>query len=79
MLSRMLSQRDIELLDWAKRADLQVGDSIPLLEMMMPNGKKLGDCTGNECAELGKELAALGEKLSTLTRALSETLRQLSA
>jgi hypothetical protein len=79
MLSRLLSQRDIELLDWAKRADLQVGDSVPLLEMIMPNGKKLGDCTGQECAELGKELAALGERMTTLTRTLSQTLRQLSA
>jgi hypothetical protein len=40
---------------------------ILLLDLTMPNGKKLRDCTGKECAELGRKtsawLVSLSQKL----------------
>jgi hypothetical protein len=35
-------------------------DKRMLLDVIMPNGKKLRDCTGYECREMGNWLMALG-------------------
>jgi hypothetical protein len=46
-----------------------------LLQLMMPNGKVLGDCTGKECATFGGWFSALAEEVpakSTVAETLSE-------
>jgi hypothetical protein len=37
------------------------GTSEPSLDLIMPNGKRLGDCTAAECRELGERLEAIGQ------------------
>ena len=34
-----------------------------LLDLVMPNDKRLGDCTGNECRQFGQWFAVLAEKV----------------
>jgi hypothetical protein len=37
-----------------------------LLDLVMPNGKRLRDCTGLECRETGEWLNRMGERLDAL-------------
>jgi hypothetical protein len=46
-----------------------------LLDLMMPNGKVLGDCTGADCAKAGGWLTAIAERIrpdDIVSRMLSE-------
>jgi hypothetical protein len=49
---------DKDFLLWFFRT---AGTSKPSLDLIMPNGKRLGDCTAAECQELGERLEAIGQ------------------
>jgi hypothetical protein len=37
----------------------------PTLDTIMPNGKKLGDCTGTYCGQLNERLIRIGRGVET--------------
>lgn len=39
-----------------------------LLDLVMPNGKRLGDCTGLELREIGEWMKKMGHRLNSLQR-----------
>jgi hypothetical protein len=39
---------------------------ILVLNLVMPNGKRLGDCTGTECLRMGVESSLLGKRLTKI-------------
>jgi hypothetical protein len=49
---------DKDILLWFFRT---AGTSEPSLDLIMPNGKRLGDCTAAECRELGDRLESVGQ------------------
>lgn len=55
---------------------------IELLGMVMPNGKKLGDCTGRECQKFGGWLYQVGQRAGSrkVSQVMTEqSLRELYA
>ena len=46
-----------------------------LLDLVMPNSKRLGDCTGTECTKIGGWLSQLAKKVPP-TKTVGETLSE---
>jgi hypothetical protein len=47
-----------------RRAELK----LPLLDMIMPNGKALCDCTGVEMGEFGRQMSRIGKEMDAAER-----------
>jgi hypothetical protein len=60
----------LEFVDRSKRAQ----QSGRLMDLLMPNGKKLEDCTFSEVDEVAEQLTELGDK----GRIASELLRDIN-
>jgi hypothetical protein len=56
-----------ELMELTKALDyIERTKNGSLLDLVMPNGKRLRDCTGLECRETGEWLSRMGERLDSL-------------
>jgi hypothetical protein len=59
----------------ALKERIQHEAQIVLLQMIMPNQKKLYDCTGQDCKQMGGWLKAIGEKVPA-KKTVGETLTE---
>jgi hypothetical protein len=60
---RQIAELDLPrpVIEWL--AKYYIAEGKPLLDMIMPNGKPLRDCTGTYIGKLGRDLAKAGKKL----------------
>ncbi len=61
--SRMAKQAKAEVIKGKLRDHIQEVAETILLDMVLPNGKALRDCTGKQCAKAGGWLARVAEKV----------------
>jgi hypothetical protein len=73
--ARQKTKQTTEQVKQAVQTRVRQEAKIILLQMIMPNGKHLGDCTGNDCRHFGGWYAALAKKIppnATVAATMSE-------
>lgn len=63
-LKAQFSNPDVSKIKQRIRERIQIAAGVVLMDMMMPNNKRLGDCSGAECAAVGGWLSVVAGRMS---------------